>query len=148
MPDMHFYNSSAWRKAINIHVWAASAWQPVKSVWVWSGGIWQIAFTTASISNLNGIDTNGNPALGELDIIWTDVPDTSAWTVRLDADLSGGSTYSYNIATGITPSTALHHVSLDGVAGFSTLDNTNIRAQLLDGSTIIKTLTMSGPYPT
>lgn len=142
MPEMHFWDSVQWRKAVSQWAWTGGAWQPVKAVWIWSGGSWTLAFTSATISGLNGIDEG----FESLSISWTFSGDVTDCTVDIYADFMGGTNFDRHVVSSVVADDNYYLASFEGIYGYSSLDNTSIRVRLFQGATLVTTLTMFPPY--
>lgn len=142
------YDGSVWRKATSIYIKdGGGTWRTAKNAWIYDGSTWRLGYNSGTISSLYGRDYGGDPLLGLLRIRWTQSGDTSAFTVNIDADLAGGTSYGTSVATGVDPTTGTpYDADMSSFPGFSTLDSTNVRVRLMDGATPVVTLTMAGPY--
>jgi hypothetical protein len=143
----------AWRTAIagtGIYQVSAATWRTAKNIWMYepTGGLWHLGFTTGSISGLAGTDVGGSPTDGLLDLTWSHSGYVTEFTITIDADLAGGTTYATNMWSGGDPTLDAKSLDFSGTPGFTTLGLVNIRMRLVWSGEIVTQLTENPPWPT
>jgi hypothetical protein len=144
MPEMHWYDSVAWRKAKmgGTYVWKNAAWQLVKSIWIWSGGAWVLAYTNLSFTNLYASDSGYDG----LNMTWTFTGDPTDVTVDIYADYAGGTNFDKYVVSLIPAEWEAYNVNFEGQVGYINIPNTSVRLRLYQGSSLIATQYAFPPY--
>jgi hypothetical protein len=135
---MYWYNGGSWRLTDDLSIWNGSVWKQVVECWIWDGSAWRSTHVgPTTLSSVNVIDAACDPLLGTYRVSWSYAsPNIGDWFLRIEARFNGGS---YTIAAdNIDPTTSPYTDSVDGFAGFTSLDTTDFRISLLavsDGAT-------------
>lgn len=129
-----FWYDGSWKETQELFVWNG-AWTPVQECYIWDGSNWRLTFTAPSYLNSFSIcDVNCNPTDGTFRASWTYTAGTpSNWKIRLEYSFNYGSSYTVfddNIDITTSPFTD----SLNGVSGFTSLDDTYFKLSMVDSS--------------
>jgi hypothetical protein len=147
---MYWYDS-AWKTTTNLYAYDSSTWKEVLACWIHDGIDWRIVHQApSSLDSATVTDTSCSPTLGNYSVAWTySSPNIADWIIRIEAQFSGGGYQT--LVDNLDPTTSPYADTLDGFAGFTSLDNTDFRISLLDASsgTLHATnspLIRSGPF--
>ena len=127
--------SGTWRLTTDLWVWDGSIWSPVKSAWIWSGAQWELCHTApASLDSFAIYDRICDPTLGVFRATWSYTGvDITSWNIAVDYSFNSGASYTTHTSN-IDPTDLQFDGTLDGLSGFTSLDNTYFRLRLLQGS--------------
>ena len=145
---MYWYDT-AWKETIDLWVWNG-AWTNVEECYIWDGSNWRLTHTApASLDSFNICDVSCDPLLGNFRASWTFTAAYSAnWKISLSYSFDNGASYTvYDNNIDIT--TSPYSNTLDGFAGFTSLDDTYFRLRMIDsaGGTIDATNSPRYAYP-
>lgn len=145
------YDGSAWRTATSLYIYdpSAATWRTAKEAWIYepTGAQWHLGFAAGTISSLAGMDVGGSPTDGLLDLTWSHSGAVDLFTITIDADLAGGTTYGTNMWSSGDPTLDAKSLDFSGTPGFTTLNSTKIRMQLVWNGEIVKQLTANPIWP-
>jgi len=135
---MFWRDSNQWKETIDLYVRDNNQWKQTRGVWIHDGLDWRLAFagnttlTSANVVCLSG----GTPEDGNFTASWSYTSvSISDWIIRIEARFSGGSWAL--VDTTINPEDLSYTSSVEGFAGFTSLENTDFRISLLDAGTEI-----------
>lgn len=133
---MYWYNSGTWRETTDLSVWNGSTWKQVLQCWIWDGIAWKLTHTAPTI--LQNVVVSDyplcDPTNGSFRVTWSY---TSAniddWYLRIEYSFNGGASYATYLSF-IDPTSSPFDGTLDGVGGFTSLDNTYFRISLISSA--------------
>lgn len=136
MPSFSAYDGAAWRTAITgTAAYDGTAWRTAVGIWVSDGATWRKGFTNLSLSSVTVKDTVCNPTNGQFRVYWTYTGDVGSYTITIEYRLGTGSSNPWNTyISGVAPTTSPYDGDLSGYAGWSTLNDTDFRIHLTDGT--------------
>lgn len=142
---MHWYDT-AWKLTTDLWVWN-SAWTPVQECYIWDGGYWKLCFTSAaSLDSFVICDTSHNPSYGNFTASWTYTTATPEnWKIALYYSFDSGSTWTA-LNTNISITSSPYDGTVEGLVGFSSLDDTYFKLRMIDVTTSTIDATNSPRY--
>lgn len=132
--NMYWYSASLWRETDELYVYDGS-WKQVVECYNYEPGssTWKLCHVApVSLNSFTITDTSVgcDPTLGNFQAAWTYTAyTTTPWTVRLEYSFDSGANWALfnNYVLTDSPVTSL---SLDGVPGFTSLDNTYFKLKV------------------
>lgn len=131
---MFWYNtgSATWRETEDLYVYHSSTWKQVLQCWIYDGINWRLTHTApTSLDTATIGDTSCDPDLGNFRASWTYTsPNISDWEIKIEYSFNSGSSYTV-LANNIDPTTSPYDGTVEGLSGFTSLDNTYFRINLV-----------------
>ena len=132
--NMYWYSGSAWKETDELYTYNSGSWKRVMECYIYDGS-WRLThYADGSLNSLTVTDTSigCDPTLGNFSAAWTyTVPSgfEGMWEIDLDYSFDGGSNWNLFSANQALTSSPIAG-SLDGIPGFTSLDNTNFRLRM------------------
>jgi hypothetical protein len=138
---MYWYdtNTQTWRETVDLFAYDDGQWKQVIQCWIHDGIDWKLTHTApTTLSSVFVFDSFCDPTSGNFRVTWSyNSPNISDWAIHVEYSFNSGVSYN-TLTNNADASTGQYDGSLEGVSGFSSLDNTYFRISLksiADGST-------------
>lgn len=129
--NMYWYSGSAWRETEELYVYDGS-WKQVVECYIYEAGTWKLCHVApVSLNSFTVTDTSFgcDPTIGNFRAAWTYTAyTTTPWTVSLEHSFDNGANWTLYNTFALTDSPV--DGALDGVLGFTSLDNTYFRLKV------------------
>jgi hypothetical protein len=123
-------DAGSWNTVNALWVRSGGAWEKVKALWVYSSGSWNQCFAAQNLLTFSAYVLYNDPTLGDVRFEWT-AGYLTGDTVKIEANCNSAGWNT--VSSTEDPSTGFLETNISGFGGFDSIQNTNFRAQLLDG---------------